>query len=231
MKTIGLLGGMSWESSAVYYQIINQAVKEQLGGLHSARILLHSIDFAEVAALQHAGRWGEATALLIDGAQRLERGGADLLVLCTNTMHKVADELTAATRLPFVHIADPTGEAIRAQGLKTVALLGTRFTMEQAFYKGRLTERFGLRVMVPNEAEIEVVHQIIYEELCLGVIREESRAAYRAIMARLVAEGAEGIILGCTEIDLLVGPGDASVPLFDTTRLHALKAVELALRP
>lgn len=229
MKTIGLLGGMSWESSVEYYRIINQAVKERLGGLHSARILLYSLDFAELAALQHAGRWDEATALLVAGAKRLKQGGADLVMICTNTMHIVAPAVATASGLPLLHIADVAGEAIAAQGLKTVALLGTRFTMEQPFYKERLSERFGLRVIVPDEADRKIVHDVIYQELCLGVIRAESRAAYREVMARLVAEGAEGVILGCTEIGLLVSDADATVPLFDTTRLHALKAVELAL--
>lgn len=229
MKTIGLIGGMSWESSAAYYRIINEAVKERLGGLHSAQVLMYSVDFADIAAMQHAGRWDDAASLLVDAAKRLEAGGADLALICTNTMHKVADTVASAIRIPLVHIADPTGEAIKAQGVETAALLGTAFTMEQDFYKARLTERYGLRVIVADEPDRKVVHDVIYQELCLGRVRPESRAAYGAIMARLVRQGAEAIILGCTEIGLLVRTGDATVPLFDTTHLHAMKAVELAL--
>ncbi len=229
MKTIGLIGGMSWESSAEYYRLINEAVKERLGGLHSAQLLLYSVDFAAIERLQHAGDWDTAGAILADAARRLERGGADFLLLCTNTMHKVADAITGAVTIPFVHIADPTATAIRAAGVGTIGLLGTRFTMEQEFYRGRLAGQYGLRVLVPDEADREMVHRIIYDELCLGTIREESRAAYRAIMARLVAQGAQGIILGCTEITLLVSAADATVPLFDTTRLHAEAAAQLAL--
>lgn len=229
MKTIGLIGGMSWESSAEYYRLINEAVKERLGGLHSAQLLLYSVDFAAIERLQHAGDWDAAGAILADAARRLERGGADFLILCTNTMHKVADAITQSVTIPFVHIADPTATAIRAAGVGTIGLLGTRFTMEQEFYRGRLAGRYGLRVLVPDEADRETVHRIIYDELCLGTLREESRAAYRTIMARLVAQGAAGIILGCTEITLLVGAADATVPLFDTTRLHAEAAAQLAL--
>ena len=229
MKTIGLIGGMSWESSAEYYRLINEAVKERLGGLHSAQLLLYSVDFAAIERLQHAGDWDAAGAILADAARRLERGGADFLILCTNTMHKVADAITQSVTIPFVHIADPTATAIRAAGVGTIGLLGTRFTMEQEFYRGRLAGQYGLRVLVPDEADRETIHRIIYDELCLGTLREESRAAYRAIMARLVAQGAAGIILGCTEITLLVDATDATVPLFDTTRLHAEEAALLAL--
>ncbi len=229
MKTIGLIGGMSWESSAEYYRLINEAVKERLGGLHSAQLLLYSVDFAAIERLQHGGEWDAAGAILADAARRLERGGADFLLLCTNTMHKVADAITGAVSIPFVHIADPTATAIRTAGVGTIGLLGTRFTMEQEFYRGRLEGQDGLRVLVPDAADREAVHRIIYDELCLGIISEESRAAYRAIMARLVAQGAEGIILGCTEITLLVSAADATVPLFDTTRLHAEAAALLAL--
>jgi aspartate racemase len=229
MHTIGLIGGMSWESSAEYYRLINETVKERLGGLHSARSLLLTVDFAEVEAMQQAGRWEEAGALLADAASGLERGGADRIVLCTNTMHKVADAITAATTLPFIHIADATAAAIRAAGLRRVGLLGTRFTMEEPFYRGRLAEQHGLEVLVPDTEDRAVVNRVIYEELCLGVIREESRAQYRAVMAQLVAQGAEGIILGCIEITLLVSQSDSTVPLFDTTRLHALAAVDFAL--
>ncbi len=229
MKTIGLIGGMSWESSVEYYRLINEAVKERLGGLHSAQLLLYSVDFAAIERLQHGGDWDAAGAILADAARRLERGGADFLLLCTNTMHKVADAITGAVSIPFVHIADPTATAIRTAGVGTIGLLGTRFTMEQEFYRGRLEGQDGLRVLVPDAADREAVHRIIYDELCLGIISEESRAAYRAIMARLVAQGAEGIILGCTEITLLVSAADATVPLFDTTRLHAEAAALLAL--
>ena len=229
MKTIGLIGGMSWDSSAEYYRLINEAVKERLGGLHSAQLLLYSVDFAAIERLQHRGDWDAAGAILADAARRLERGGADFLLLCTNTMHKVADAITGAVSIPFVHIADPTATAIRTAGVGTIGLLGTRFTMEQEFYRGRLEGQDGLRVLVPDAADREAVHRIIYDELCLGIISEESRAAYRAIMARLVAQGAEGIILGCTEITLLVSAADATVPLFDTTRLHAEAAALLAL--
>lgn len=230
MQTIGLIGGMSWESSAEYYRIINEAVKERRGGLHSAQVLLYSVDFAAIEALQHAGAWDQAGAILADAARRLERGGADFVILCTNTMHKVAAAITGAVTIPLIHIADPTAEQIRAGGYATVGLLGTRFTMEQEFYRGRLESGHGLRVVVPDEDDRVTVHRIIYDELCLGQISEESRAEYRRIMARLVERGAEAIILGCTEIMLLVGPADATVPLFDTTRLHAEAAVELALR-
>ncbi len=229
MRTIGLIGGMSWESSAEYYRIINETVKGRLGGLHSAQVLLYSVDFAPIEAFQHAGEWDRAADILVDAAQRLERGGADLIVLCTNTMHKVADRIAGAVGVPFVHIADPTAARIRAAGFGTVGLLGTRFTMEQEFYRGRLTGQHGLAVIVPDEADREVVHRVIYDELCLGVVRDESRDAYRAIMARLVERGAQAIILGCTEIMLLVGDGDATVPLFDTTRIHAETAAALAL--
>lgn len=229
MKTIGLLGGMSWESSATYYRLINEAVMERLGGLHSARVLLYSVDFAEIEEMQRQGRWDDAARVLIDGAQRLEQGGADFLLLCTNTMHKLADRLAAAGRIPLVHIADPTGEAIRARGIATVGLLGTQYTMEQEFYRGRLAERFGLNVLVPGERDRTFVHDVIYDELCLGAIRQQSRDGYRGVIARLVEKGAEAIILGCTEIGLLVKPEDAAVPLFDTTVIHAQAAVDLAL--
>jgi aspartate racemase len=229
MRTIGLIGGMSWESSAEYYRIVNEAVKGRLGGLHSAQVLLYSVDFAKIEELQHAGEWEQAADILVDAAQRLERGGADFLVLCTNTMHKVADRITGAVALPFVHIADPTAEQIKAAGFATIGLLGTAFTMEQEFYKGRLIGQHGLTVLVPEEDDRALVHRVIYDELCLGVVREESREAYRQVMARLVERGAQAIILGCTEIMLLVGDDDATVPLFDTTRIHAETAASLAL--
>lgn len=229
MRTLGLLGGMSWESSAHYYRILNEEVRRRLGGSHSAACLLLSVDFAEIAALQHAGDWAALGRRLQDHARQLAAGGAEAIVLCTNTMHCLAAELEAATPLPLLHIADPTGAAIRARGLRTIGLLGTAFTMEQAFYRQRLTETFGLQVLVPAPAHRQTVHRIIYEELVRGEIRVDSREAYREIIAGLVAQGAEAIVLGCTEIMLLVDQGDSAVPLFDTTRLHALAAVDWAL--
>lgn len=229
MKTIGLLGGMSWESTVPYYRAINERIKERLGGLHSAKLLLYSVDFHEIERLQHTGSWDAAGDLLAAAARSLAAAGADFLVLCTNTMHRVAPRIEAAVGIPLLHIADPTAEEIRRAGLSTVGLLGTRFTMEQAFYRDRLQERHGIAVLVPEREDRDVVHRIIYEELCRGVIAPASRAAYRRIMADLAARGAEAIVLGCTEIALLVGPEDAAVPLFDTTSLHARQAADLAL--
>ena len=229
MRTIGLIGGMSWESSALYYRWLNEETQRRLGGLHSARILLLSVDFADIERLQHAGQWDEAGTILAEAARSLAAGGADLILLCTNTMHKVVATITRAIDVPLLHIADPTAEAIRRAGVQRVGLLGTRFTMEQAFYRDRLTGRYGLDVLVPDDSDRSTVHDIIYDELCLGRIDDASRDRYRAVMARLVERGAEAIILGCTEITLLVGPDDATVPLFDTTRLHALAAVDIAL--
>jgi aspartate racemase len=228
-KVIGLIGGMSWESSAEYYRIINERIRDRLGGLHSARCLMWSFDFAQVEALQHAGRWDAATALMIEAAQRLERGGADFVLICTNTMHRMADEVQAAIALPLLHIADPTAERIQAAGLRRVGLLGTAFTMEQDFYKGRLTGRHGLEVLVPDDEGRAVVHQVIYDELVQGRAEPASRQAYREVIAGLVERGAEAIILGCTEIMLLVRPEDSPVPLFDTTAIHAEAAVEMAI--
>ncbi len=228
-KVIGLIGGMSWESSAEYYRIVNERVRDRLGGLSSARCLMWSFDFAEIEALQHAGRWDDATALMIDAARRLERGGADFVVICTNTMHRMADQVQAAIGLPLLHIADPTAERIRAAGLRRVGLLGTAFTMEQDFYKGRLVQKHGLEVLVPDDADRATVHRVIYDELVQGRIEEASREAYRGVIARLVERGAEAVILGCTEIMLLVRPEDSPVPLYDTTAIHAEAAVELAL--
>ncbi|MGN6521242.1 MAG: aspartate/glutamate racemase family protein [Dokdonella sp.] len=228
MKTMGLIGGMSWESTAVYYRLVNEGVKQRLGGLHSARLVLHSVDFDAIERLQHAGDWGAAGAALAQAAQSLERAGADFVVLCTNTMHKVAAAIEAAVAIPLLHIADPTATAIKAAGARRVGLLGTRFTMEQAFYRDRLRAH-GLDVLVPGDAAVERVHRVIYDELCLGIVRDDSRAAYRDIMRELVGDGAEAIILGCTEIALLVGATDATVPLFDTTALHAQAAVDAAL--
>ena len=227
--TSGLIGGMSWESSAHSSRLINEAARARRGPTASARCLMWSFDFSQIEVLQHAGRWDELAERLADAGKALERGGADFLVLCTNTMHRLAGELQAAVDLPLLHIADPTGEAIKAAGLRKVGLLGTAFTMEHAFYRGRLEERFGLEVVVPGEADRAVVHRVIYDELVAGVVRDESRQAYREVIARLAGDGAEGIILGCTEIMLLVGQSDSPVPVFDTTTLHALAAVDRAL--
>ncbi|EKP0305144.1 aspartate/glutamate racemase family protein [Aeromonas veronii] len=229
MKCIGLLGGMSWESTVSYYQALNRGVRAQLGGLHSARVLLNSVDFAAIERLQHAGDWPATARLLAAEARKLQNGGADFLLIGTNTMHKVAPEIEAAIDIPLLHIADATAATLRADGITRVGLLGTRFTMEQDFYKGRLQERFGLAVLVPDEAGRERVHRIIYDELCLGEIRASSRAEYLAIIEELAAVGAEAVILGCTEIALLVGDARAAVPLYDTTAIHAEAAVALAL--
>ena len=229
MKTIGLIGGMSWESSLEYYRVLNEAVRQRLGGLHSAQCLMYSVDFAEIELLQREDRWDEAAQQMIAAGQRLERGGADFVVLCTNTMHKLADELQANIGIPLLHIADATAQQIRAAGLDRIGLLGTRFTMEHDFYKGRLVERYGLQVLVPDEPGRETVHRVIYDELCLGIVRPDSRAEYGQIMDKLVKTGAQGIILGCTEIELLVQPDDGGVPLFPTTKIHALAAVDYAL--
>jgi aspartate racemase len=229
MRRIGLLGGMSWESSAEYYRLINEATRTRLGGLHSADCVLRSVDFAEIEALQRAGRWGEAGDRLAAEARSLEAAGSELLVLCTNTMHKVADVITAAIAVPLVHIADATADAVRAAGLSRVGVLATAYTMEQDFYVGRLRDLHGLDVLVPDRDERRLVHQVIYDELCLGVINDASRQAYRAVIANLVERGAEGVLLGCTEVGLLIGPEDVEVPVFDTTIIHAQRAVEFAL--
>jgi aspartate racemase len=229
MQTIGLIAGMSWESSVEYYRIFNETVRERLGGLHSAQCLIYSVDFAEIEVLQRENRWEEAGLEMAAAAQRLERGGAGLIVLGTNTMHISTDVIQNSVSIPFLHIVDPTAERICAQGFHTIGLLGTRFTMEKDFYVGRLKSKYGLNVLVPENEERELVHRVIYDELCLGQVCEPSRQRYREIIARLVARGAQGIILGCTEIGLLVKPEDSSVPLFDTTRLHAEAAVDWAL--
>ncbi len=229
MKRIGLLGGMSWESSAEYYRMINEITRERLGGLHSADCLLRSVDFAPVEELQRTDRWDEAGDLLAAEARALAGAGAELIVLCTNTMHKLADRIVAAIDIPFVHIADTTAEAVRSAGLSTVGLLATAYTMEQDFYVGRLRERHGLDVLIPDPGDRRLVHEVIYRELCVGVVSDASREEHRRIMADLAERGAQGILLGCTELDLLIGPQDSPVALFDTTRLHAESAVELAL--
>jgi aspartate racemase len=229
MKVIGLIGGMSWESSAEYYRLINQAVRSRLGGQHSARSLMYSVDFQDVEVLQREGRWAEAASLMADCAARLERGGADFIVLCTNTMHKLAPAVERAVRIPLVHIADATAEAVRRAGVRRVGLLGTRYTMEQDFYKGRLEGLHGLEVLTPGEADRKTVHEVIYEELCRGEVVEGSKQEYLRVIRALADRGAEGIILGCTEITLLIKPEDTAMPLFDTTRLHAEEAVRRAL--
>ncbi|MEF9996308.1 MAG: aspartate/glutamate racemase family protein [Burkholderiaceae bacterium] len=224
MKTLGLIGGMSWESTVPYYCLINETVKAELGGLHSARLLLYSVDFAEVERLQHAGDWAAAGQLLADIASKLEGAGAQAIVICTNTMHKLAPQVQAATTIPLLHIVDATAAAIRAAGMSRVGLLGTRFTMEQDFYRGRLSESFGIACLVPPAPEREIVHRVIYDELCQGRIEPSSRADYRRILQGLAEAGAQGVILGCTEISLLVSAEDSPVPLFDTTALHARAA-------
>lgn len=229
MKTIGMIGGMSWESSIEYYRIVNEAVKEKLGGTHSAKSVMVSVDFAEIEAMQNAGDWERATQVMIECARQVEAGGADFLVICTNTMHKMADDVQKKIRIPILHIADATAGMIQARGLHRIGLLGTCFTMEGDFYRGRLTEKHGLDVLIPDEADRAVVHRVIYEELVLGLINPDSKTEYQRIIQRLIEAGAEGIILGCTEIGLLIKDGDCRVPLFDTTLIHAMKAAESAL--
>lgn len=229
MKTIGLLGGMSWESTELYYRWINEDIKKRLGGLHSARIAMVSVDFEEIEKLQHQNQWDEAGAVLAKAAQQVEAAGADFLLICTNTMHKVAPQIERAINIPILHLADATAERISAAGMKKVGLLGTNFTMEQQFYKGRLVDKHGLNVIVPSAPERQIVHQIIYDELCLGIVKEESRQAYLRIMQQMHKEGAEGIIEGCTEIVMLVQQAHTDIPLFDTTAIHAEAAVAKAL--
>lgn len=229
MKTIGLIGGMSWESSLLYYQTINQRVNEKLGGHHSAKCFLYSVDFEEIKHLQYQGKWDEATDIMIDAARKLESGGADFIIVCTNTMHKMAKEMEASVAIPLLHIADATAKEMVKDGIKKVALLGTAFTMEQDFYKGRLTDKFGLDVIVPSEADRVIIHDIIYQELCLGIVKDESRQSYLRIINELSRQGAEAVILGCTEITMLVSQELCAVPLYDTTRLHAEAAVDFAL--
>jgi aspartate racemase len=229
MRTIGLIGGMSWESTAQYYRIINTAVRQRLGGLHSAELLMYSMDFERVERLQHQNRWGEAGALLAEAARRLRAAGAECLILCTNTMHKVAPQIEAATELPLLHIADPTGtEAVRLRA-RTIGLLGTQFTMEEGFYRERLEQAYGLNVLIPEALDRAKIHRIIYEELCAGRVEESSREYYRGVVRQLTSRGAQAIILACTEIMLLLRPSDCAVPLIDTTTFHALAAVDFAL--
>ena len=229
MKTIGLIGGMSWESTIPYYRIVNEAVKERLGGLHSAKVVLYSVDFQEIEQLQHAGDWAAAGRILAGAARSLKLAGADFLVICTNTMHKVADAVESAAGIPLLHIADPTAREIKRCGIDKVGLLGTRFTMEQEFYRGRLTDHHSIEVVVPSASDREIVHKVIYEELCLGKVIDHSRSEYRRVIQRLVDDGAQGVILGCTEIPMLIGPQDSPVPVFDTTSIHAHSAAEWAL--
>jgi aspartate racemase len=230
MKTIGMIGGMSWESSIEYYRLINEAVHERLGGLHSAKSLMVSVDFAEIEMLQIEGRWEQATRLMIEAACSVEAGGADFLIICTNTMHKMAEEVQHSIGIPLLHIADATAQAVLARGLQKVGLLGTRFTMEQDFYRRRLSERYHLDVLIPGSADRAIVHRVIYDELVLGRIEPVSKAEYLRIIASLAEAGAEGIILGCTEIGLLVSQADCTLPLFDTTRIHAMAAVQFAVQ-
>jgi aspartate racemase len=229
MKTIGLLGGMSWESTLTYYRAINEGVKSRLGGLHSATIVLYSVDFDPIEKLQHSGDWAGTGDILCDAARRIEAGGAEFLLICTNTMHKVADTVAAAVTIPLLHIADATGQALQKAGIQRVGLLGTAFTMEENFYKGRLAERYGLDVLIPDAADRRLVHEVIYRELCLGAIKPESRQAFVEIVDRLAGQGAQGVILGCTEIGLLIRQADTAVPLYDTTFIHAERAVDLAV--
>lgn len=229
MKTIGLIGGMSWESSAEYYRLINEEVRNRLGSTHSAKSLMWSMDFAEIETLQHEGNWQALSEKMCQAAVSLERGGADFIVICTNTMHKLAEQVQACLNIPLLHIADATAKEITSKNIKKVGLLGTEFTMKQDFYKGRLADKFGLEVFIPNDEDCQIVHRIIYQELVAGIIKDESRQQYRQIIQKLVDAGAEAIILGCTEIMLLVSPADSAVPVFDTTEIHAQAAVNMAL--
>ena len=229
MKTIGLLGGMSWESSLEYYRTINRLVKKRLGGLHSAKCLMYSVDFQEIETLQHQGLWDKAGKLLGEAARNLQKGGADFLLICTNTMHKVAPDVQLQIDIPLLHIADPTAKSVLSRGIRKIGLLGTQFTMQEDFYKGKLVHEHGLEVLIPNDADMDMIHQVIFEELCLGLIKDVSKEKYNAVIKRLETAGAEGVILGCTEIGLLVKDQDSPIPLFDTTVIHAEAAVEYAL--
>lgn len=230
MKKIGLIGGMSWESSLEYYRIINETVKQKLGGLHSAECVMYSVDFDEIEKLQHQGKWEDLTKIMIDCAQRLEKAGANLVIICTNTMHKMAGEVESSINIPLLHIADATAEKIKGKGFKKVGLLGTKFTMEEDFYKGRLIDKHAIEVIIPNSEEMQIIHDIIFNELCLGEIKETSKEQYKKIIINLAEKGAEGVILGCTEIPLLINQEDVEVPLFDTTRIHAEFAVDYAIK-
>ncbi|MGD0707050.1 MAG: aspartate/glutamate racemase family protein [Anaerolineaceae bacterium] len=229
MKTIGLIGGMSWESTMEYYRIINETVKTKLGGLHSAKCILYSVDFAEIELLQRQGKWSEMAHILTEAAQQVEGAGAEAIVICTNTMHKVADDIQAHISIPLLHIADATAQQVKAAGIQKIGLLGTRYTMEEDFYISRLVKKYGLDVIIPGAPEREIVHRVIFDELVVGTIRQVSKDQYLGIIARLVEQGAQGVILGCTEIGMLIHPEDCQVPLFDTTRIHAGAAVEFAL--
>lgn len=231
MKTIGLLGGMSWESTVVYYQKINEGIKKRLGGLHSAKVILNSVDFDPIEKLQHCGDWEGTGHILANAARSIEAGGADFLLICTNTMHKVADGVAGSVTIPLLHIADATAEVLLRANVQRVGLLGTAFTMEQAFYKGRLADTYGLDVVVPDAPDRQRVHDIIYNELCMGIVKPSSKATYLGIVDKLAQMGAQGVILGCTEIGMLISQADTAVPLYDTTTIHAAKAVDQALRP
>lgn len=230
MKTIGLIGGMSWESSIEYYKLINELVKEKLGGVHSCKSIMNSVDFSEIEKLQHNGEWEKLTEIMVDIAKKLEKTGADCIVICTNTMHKMAEDIEREVKIPLIHIADSVGENIVKLNLKKVALIGTKFTMEQDFYKERIRNKFGIEVIIPNENDKNIVHRVIYEELVKGQFRDESRKEYIRIIRELTKEGAEGVILGCTEIPLLISQTDVEIPIFDTTKLHSESAVEFALK-
>ncbi len=230
MKIIGLIGGMSWESSAEYYKLINEFTRDRLSGLHSSRCLLYSLDFADIDKLQNECEWSKLTAIIIEAARRLEAAGAECILICTNTMHKTAEEIQEAISIPLIHIVDATGEEIKAKGLQTIGLLGTRYTMEDDFYKGRLLKKDGLKVIIPDKRDREVIHKIIYEELCLGKIRRASKEIFKQIIGKLEKEGAQGIILGCTEIPLLINQEDVKIPVFNTTRIHAKAGVDFALQ-
>jgi aspartate racemase len=229
MKTIGLLGGMSWESTALYYKQINEEIKNKLGSLHSAKVVIYSVDFDEIEKLQHSGEWDKTADILANAAQNIEKASADFLLICTNTMHKVVPQIQTKINIPIVHIADATAKVLQKDTIKKVGLLGTAFTMREDFYKNRISENFGIEVLVPNEEDIKIIHKIIYEELCLGIVNDDSRKEYLKIIDKLVANGAEGIILGCTEICMLISSKDTDVKLYDTTKIHAIEAVNLAL--
>ncbi len=229
MKVIGLLGGMSWESSLEYYRIINEIVRQRLGGLHSAKCILYSVDFEEIEKLQNEGKWDELTKIMVESAQKLEKAGAEMILICTNTMHKMADDVQNAIQIPLLHIADAAAEKVKEKNLKKVGLLGTNYTMEQDFYKGRIKEKYNIDVIIPDLDERKIVHDVIFNELCLGQVKDESREIYKKIIKNLAKNGAEGIILGCTEIPLLVNQKDFAIPIFDTTLIHSIAAVDYAL--